>query len=234
MQVGLNGIPPSQFKKHISGLSRIGLKGITTQQNHSNNPVFITFDDGYECVYELAYPILEDYEFKAIVFPIADFIGKENDWDINFSYNKDKHLSIDQLVELLEQGWEVGSHGCHHISYSGLKYSEIYADMAISKEKLEQTLGKEVVSFTAPFNMMTPVVYQIAEEIGYKNIFLQKPISKINYRTSLNVIERRMIYRVDTFKNILYKVEGKSRYELYKENIIHFCSNATIGVKELI
>jgi peptidoglycan/xylan/chitin deacetylase (PgdA/CDA1 family) len=177
---------------------------------------------------------LEEVGFKAIVFPLTDYIGKSNDWDINFSLNKDKHLSISQLKELQRNGWEIGSHGCHHRSYSGLKYSEIYADMAISKEKLEQILGREVVSFTAPFNMMVPSVFPIAEEIGYRYIFLQKPISPVDYPTKLNVVERRMVYRIDSFKNVLYKIENKSRFELYKENIIHFCANATIGVKELI
>jgi hypothetical protein len=35
-------------------------------------------------------------------------------------------------------------------------------------------------------------------------------------------------------KNLIKKIENKSRYEIYKENIIHFCSNATIGTKKLI
>jgi len=233
-QIGLNGIAPSRFKSHIGGLAKLGLTGKTTFDSLDNNSVLITFDDGYECIFDLAYPICNNYNFKGIVFAIADYIGKNNSWDINFKFNTHTHLSAKMLRALSDDGWEIACHGCHHISYSGLKYSEIYADMAVSKEILEQLTGRPVQSFTAPFNLMTPVVYSIGEELGYRNIFVQKSISNVKYNTSLIVFERRFIYSIDKFKTVLKKIENRSRVDLYKENIIHFCSNATIGVKELI
>ena len=143
-------------------------------------------------------------------------------------------MNSKMLKKLSNSGWEIASHGCQHLSYSGLKYSEIYADMAISKEIIEQLIGNSVHSFTAPYNMMVPVIFPIAEELGYKNIFVQKSISNMIYNTELNVIERRFVYSIDKFKTILKKIEDSSRLDLYKENFIHFCSSATIGVKELI
>jgi len=233
-QIGLNGIPPSRFKSHISGLAKLGLQGKTTFDRLDSNSVLITFDDGYECVYDFAYPICENYNFKGIVFAITDYTGKTNSWDINFKFNQHKHLNAQMLKTLSDNGWEIASHGCHHKSYSGLKYSEVYADMAISKEILEQLTGKPVQSFTTPFNMMVPIVFPIAEELGYKNIFVQKSISNVKYNTPLEVYERRFVYSMDKFKTILKKIENSSRLELYKENFIHFCSTATIGAKEFI
>lgn len=233
-QVGLNGIPPSRFKSHISGLANLGLSGRTTYDTLDDRSVLITFDDGYESVYNFAYPICENYNFKGIVFTISDYVGKKNTWDINFGLNHHTHMNSRMLKNLSENGWEIASHGCHHLSYSGLKYSEIYTDMAISKEVIEQLTGNPVQSFTAPYNMMVPVIFPIAQELGYKNIFVQKSISDMVYKTTLNVIERRFVYSIDKFKTILKKIENTSRLELYKENFIHFCSSATIGVKELI
>ena len=234
-QVGLNTVSPSRFKKHISGLARFGMQGITTFDSPDEDSIMITFDDGYEDIFQNAFPVCQNYGFRAIVFQLADYIGINNDWDINFYKNNHLHLSKDQLLKLVEAGWEIGSHGCHHQAYSGLKYSEIYADMAVSKEKLENLIGKEVHSFTAPFNMMVPTIYQIAEELAYKYIFLQKPLSTISEnKTKVKIIERRSVYSFDMVKNLIKKIENKSRYEIYKENIIHFCSNATIGTKKLI
>lgn len=41
------------------------------------NPVMITFDDGYESVYTLAYPILKELDMHAVVFPVGVSVGQD-------------------------------------------------------------------------------------------------------------------------------------------------------------
>ena len=36
-----------------------------------------------------------------LVFPISYYIGKNNNWDVNFFLNKKKHMNVEQLKELL-------------------------------------------------------------------------------------------------------------------------------------
>ena len=92
-ELGLNKIHPSKFNKHIQLLSKKGYKAITTKCEYSSKKVFITFDDGYQNVLLNALPIMQKVKFKGIIFVSSNFIGKINNWDINFGLNKNRHLS---------------------------------------------------------------------------------------------------------------------------------------------
>ncbi len=49
---------------------------ILNQKQVPDNAVLITFDDGYESFYKLAYPVLKKYEYPATNFVIVSFIDK--------------------------------------------------------------------------------------------------------------------------------------------------------------
>ena len=48
---------------------------ITYARELPSNPVSITFDDGYSDNYSLAFPVLQDYQWRATFFLTTDFIG---------------------------------------------------------------------------------------------------------------------------------------------------------------
>ena len=94
-----------------------------------NQKIKICFDDGYESIFYNAFPIMEEYGVKGIVFPVTDYIGKYNDWDINFRINRARHLNIIQIQKLSDAGWEFGSHGHWHRAYSKLTNEERILDL---------------------------------------------------------------------------------------------------------
>ncbi len=198
-----------------------------------HNPLYLTFDDAYECIYSEAFPICQEVGYRGIIFVITDYIGKLNDWDINFGINRSRHLTKDQLCELSKAGWEIASHGRTHQAHTGMNVGEILRDMRESREIIEDLTGISVFSYTPPFNTFLPNLFELAKNAGYENVFLQKSVTPIRRETPIRIIERRMVYGFDDPANIMKKVEDNSHYELYKENIIHFCSNATIGVRAL-
>ncbi|NOZ08828.1 MAG: polysaccharide deacetylase family protein [FCB group bacterium] len=233
-ELGLNVVSPGRFRSHLQYLKKNRYLGVTTNCQTVQNPLYLTFDDAYECIFTEAFPICLEADFKGIVFVITDFIGKLNNWDINFGINRSRHLTKEQLSELSKAGWEIASHGRKHRAHTGMNVSEILRDMQESRKILEDLFGVSVLSYTPPFNVFLPNLRKMAERAGYHNVFLQKPVTPLHgEEDSLNVIERRMVYSFDTSANIMKKVENCSYYELYKENIIHFCSNATIGVRSL-
>ena len=76
LHVGLNFIHPETFHQHIKYIR----KCIVSEKYNAN--VLIKFDDGYESVFLNAFPIMEEYGFKGIVFPVSRYIGNNNNWDI--------------------------------------------------------------------------------------------------------------------------------------------------------
>ncbi|ADJ13737.1 hypothetical protein C497_17597 [Halalkalicoccus jeotgali B3] len=60
--------------------------------------VILSFDDGAASQYERAFPILEEYGYQGAAAVIPD------------SLNRPQRLSIDQLREMRDAGWDISSH----------------------------------------------------------------------------------------------------------------------------
>ena len=70
----------------------------------------LTFDDGYESNYLLAYPILKEYGFCATIFPIGVSMGKDTYKDTGVEMIP--HFSVEQGLEMEASGLiTLGSHG---------------------------------------------------------------------------------------------------------------------------
>ena len=73
-------------------------------------PLMITFDDGYESNYTLAFPLLQQYSFKATIFAIGVSIGKDTYKDTGVAMTP--HFSLEQAKEMTDSGLiTVASHG---------------------------------------------------------------------------------------------------------------------------
>tara|TARA_A100001011_G_scaffold294841_1_gene307042 strand:- start:53 stop:589 length:537 start_codon:yes stop_codon:yes gene_type:complete len=170
-----------------------------------------------------------------LVFPISYYIGKNNNWDVNFFLNKKKHMNVEQLKELYNNGWEIGSHGDSHKSYRFLSKKEVEYDMRNSKQVLENELNSKVDSFAPPFGYYNSFVLKMCDEIGYKKIFIQKPIldDKVGNNYRVEIVYRRSIYSIDNKRSIKRKTRD-SIFEILKENFIHGCSFATTVTKKII
>jgi len=231
IELGLNKIHPKIFKEHIQMLNQCDFKGITTKCKLTSKSIFITFDDAYQCVFTNALNTMQHFGFKGIIFVNTKFIGKMNKWDINFGINKSHHLTKEEIQKLSQLGWEIASHGHKHIAYSRMKLKDIRRDLIDSKNILETLTGKEIVSFTSPFNIMPNEIWKLLSDIGYQNIFIQKSFIKDRdtiIPKNLNVIERRSVYSFDSYRNLQKKIFNSSKVELLKENIIHSCSRLTV------
>ncbi len=72
--------------------------------------VMITFDDGYESNYTLAFPILQEFGFQATIFVIGVSVGKDSYKDTG--YPIEPHFSMQQARQMQSSGLiTVASHG---------------------------------------------------------------------------------------------------------------------------
>ncbi len=219
--LGLNRITKAKFETHLQFFKKMGF---------SSHPDFkIIFDDGYESVFRIAYPLMEKYNLKGIVFPIAGYIGKENLWDVNFlGLNKSKHLSEANLIHLFENGWQIGSHGLSHKSIKNLSLNDLKSDLEESKYILEKLLNTKIEKYTPPFGLLDE--HHIPIILNYYNKIYIPYNRMISHQ---NVIRRRSIYSIDNKKSLQRKL-NLSKIESLKENIIQNCAHLTVLVKEIL
>lgn len=127
--------------------------------------VALTFDDGFRNFFEEAFPVLENYDFRATVFLVTDFCGKYNDWEGNPpELSRSKLLGWKEIKELSEYGIEFGSHTRTHKDLTKCLPEKVEAEIIESKSEIENKLGKSVTTFAYPFGDFNGAVKQIAAE----------------------------------------------------------------------
>lgn len=124
--------------------------------------IICTFDDAYEGVYKYAFPVLKTFGFTATVFVCTDYFGQQNDWNFKDTVKR-RHLTISELEEIKQNGWEIGSHGKSHKSFLRLSESELFDEICTSQAILEKHFGK-VESFAYPYGDYNDYIMKIVSE----------------------------------------------------------------------
>lgn len=159
----------AQFEEQMSYLEREGYTSISPDQladyiqygkKLPPNPILITFDDGYEDNYQVAYPILQEHHFTATIFIITDYAG-----------HYAKYLTWPQIKEMSEQGISFEDHTLSHISLPSASNEEITNQLVISKEALEWRLGKKVDYLAYPGGEYDRRVIELTKAAGYRGAF---------------------------------------------------------------
>lgn len=126
--------------------------------------VVLTIDDGYRSVYNVAFPILQQFGFKATLFIYTDFVAGGN------------ALTWEQIQEMKAAGFEIGSHTSSHTDLSTIRSNEsrqdylkrIRSEIFDSKAILDQKLRQDTILFAYPFGRTNPTVIDMVQKAGYK------------------------------------------------------------------
>ncbi len=152
------------------------LKAINEPQILPESSVLITFDDGYHSNLTTAVPILQRFNYPAVVFVPTHFIGGYNAFDADIFYEpKESICSWNELTELDEKGISVQSHGIMHRHFSQLSKEEIQTEITKSKTDLESRLGKSVDVFSYPYGdqgLLPDETELLLKQAGYQAAFL--------------------------------------------------------------
>ena len=163
----LNVISPENFEKlmnylkshnyHVISLNEL-VSAIKEHKSVSSKSVAITFDDGYENNYTLAFPILKKYQFPATIFVVSGLINTPN------------FLSSSQINEMIQSGLiEIGSHTKNHV-YLPLypNFEKVKDEIKDSKVELEKLFGIRVRYFCYPSGGFTKEIKNLVKEAGYE------------------------------------------------------------------
>ncbi len=165
---------PEVFRRQMRSLSENGYQAVTLNEFISSlsedktpflKTVVLTFDDGFQNFFSEAFPVLEKYGFRATVFLVTDFCGKNNDWAGNPpELPPSKVLSWDEIRELHKYGIEFGGHSRTHPDLTKISNSRVESEIVESKAMIEDSLGSEVTTFAYPFGKFnSPVKKTVAD-----------------------------------------------------------------------
>jgi peptidoglycan/xylan/chitin deacetylase (PgdA/CDA1 family) len=140
--------------------------------------VLITFDDGYRDNLENALPILQRYGYPAVVFVPLGFL----DGDRPLPHEEPlralgvRNTTVDwgELAELEAGGVRVESHGIGHRPLSDLSPADAAREIALSKLRLEERLGREVEAYAFVKGSLAdyrPEHASLVQQAGYKLAF---------------------------------------------------------------
>ena len=150
-------VSPEDFKQQMEFMKKNGYQTISLselkeglEQNKTTNrkKAVITFDDGRSGVYDYAYPLLSIYNYTATIFIVAKWVGQK---EIPGHENYSGFLNWDQIKELANNGFEMGSHSLSHPRLVELSAEELKNELQNSKIILEQKIGKKIIHFAYPY-----------------------------------------------------------------------------------
>ena len=104
--------------------------------NKRKGKIAITFDDGLEDLYTVAYKFLKENEIPFTAFIVTDFLDTEG----YITTEQLKEMSADPLVT-------IGSHGISHKVFPKMTSKEKKLELEESQRKLHEIIGEDVRIF---------------------------------------------------------------------------------------
>jgi peptidoglycan/xylan/chitin deacetylase (PgdA/CDA1 family) len=132
--------------------------------------VAITFDDAYRSVLTRAIPVLERHRLAAAVFAPTAWLGDRNRWDSADDLELDL-MTADELVELRDRGFEIGSHGHRHIDLARASKETVREDLGASMTYLEELLGARPRFLAYPYGRSSAAAREEARALGFQEAF---------------------------------------------------------------
>jgi len=234
---GVTRVYPFQFEMQMRYLKAKGWHTASQRQILSEDPLpprtcLITFDDGYTSFKRYAFPILQRYGFRALVFVVTHFTGKRNAWDVTLG-REFYHLSWSEINTLLSQGVEFGSHTLNHPNLTRIPLNKAQREIEDSKKMLEDKIGKEVHFFSYPFGKHNRDIEKLVENAGYKAGFTLCP--RRGWQNTLYAIPRANVYLIDTVWDIQTYLTRKPKLvywlEIAKERFANLFASGTFLLK---
>jgi peptidoglycan/xylan/chitin deacetylase (PgdA/CDA1 family) len=193
----------------------------------------ITFDDGLENNFNNAIPILNKYKIKnATFFIVGNSLEKKFNtaWWIK-SKKKMKLMNANQISIVSNIGHEIGSHLFYHKNLNKIDGDEIEKEVVLSKNIIANKCNLVCKSIAIPFSISGNskkeiIVKNICLKNGYSFLFLGR-FGYLKYKNlNKNDLPRIPIYRSDTMKTFILKVNGKfdivSKIYFFRKKIKYF------------
>ncbi len=206
------------FRAHLDSLQASGRQVISLEdalfpqsaRPSRSDGVVLTFDDGHESNYRLAFPILREAGLVATFYVVAGFVDRDADY-----------VTSAQLREMAAAGMSIGSHTMTHRWLPLLGRAEIRRELRESKARLEEILQQPVLDFALPGGHFNDVVLNEVHDSGYRSVATSKAgthstgdsvmgFNRIEVRRNMSIDDFQARFRPSTLAKLRLLEAGKS------------------------
>ena len=156
-------VAPDNFEAQIKAMVDAGYYFLTPEEAYkaltenalpAQKVVWLTFDDGNEDFYTIAYPILKKYKAKATNNVITGFVKKGNAGN----------LTVKQMKEMMAHGMSFQSHTVNHPDLSVNDKATQKAELTDSIDFLEDKLNTKVNTIAYPSGRYNQTTLDLAKQ----------------------------------------------------------------------
>lgn len=207
-------VKPDDFEKQMTYLSEnkfnvISLSSLldllVSKKIMPPKTIVITFDDGYEDNFSVAFPIFKKYNLHASIFLITGMIGVER---TPRGGTNIKMLSLDQIKKMQSSGLlDFYPHTENHPKLTEISSDMLKNEIVASRAMLERELGGQANIFAYPY--------------GKYNEAVTKELKDQNFRGAVTVNVGRVKNTDDNFLLKRNSIDSKVTWPMFK-GIVRF------------
>jgi peptidoglycan/xylan/chitin deacetylase (PgdA/CDA1 family) len=172
-------ITPAALDRQLSYVLQRGWRPVTFSEavlgSSPGRVLSITFDDAFASVKEHAAPILQRYGAPATVFAPTAFMGGDaslvwagiDHWQQTANAGELKAMDWDDLGQLADAGWEIGSHTRTHPWLTRLDDAALSEELEASRQECSERLGRPCQTIAYPYGDVDVRVAAAAAAAGY-------------------------------------------------------------------
>lgn len=167
-------ITPKLFEEHMQGILDRGYTPIFVADYYESvqrgkelpqNPIIVTFDDGYLSNYEIAFPILKRLNIPATIFVVTSTVGAT----VESGKVSNPHFTWEQAREMQNSGIiDIHSHSHTHKNMTQLSPAQLQEELRLSRYLIERNLNKNCFVFSYPFGGYNQTTSSLARFAGYR------------------------------------------------------------------
>ena len=197
-------IDPDLFEAQIKALSKAGYYFLTPEEAYkaftenalpAKKVVWLTFDDGNEDFYTIAYPILKKYKAKATNNIITGFVKKGNAGN----------LTVKQMKEMMAHGMSFQSHTVNHPDLSATDKATQKVELTDSIDFLENKLNTKVNTIAYPSGRYNQTTLDLAKKTYKLGLTTNEGLASA--KDGLLSLNRVRILPTTTAKGLLSEID---------------------------
>ena len=133
------------------------LASIMASTSDPTPEIVITFDDGFESVYTVAFPIMQQYGIKGTAYINPAWVGSPG------------YMTLQQLTALHNAGWTIANHSWDHPALPQLNEAEMIDEIQTAINWLNNNGFQDgAYHFAYPFGQYNNLAIQVCSELGIK------------------------------------------------------------------